>query len=227
MANSVVDIYNLALSAIGTRSDVAAVDEGSPEANACNLWYEVTLNALLRAAPWSFATAYERLALLSTRDWTLDWGTADPPPAWGYEFAAPSTMVRPRYLTTFERFDLSMRGTTHSIVTNSVEPILCFTKRQPLVSMWDDQFVSAMANGLGAAIAMKVSGKVNRARSALQIANDLIEQARLSDANQSSPQTYDAMPSWFAIRGASGDALAPGTYIYPYGPILSIPSLGT
>ena len=225
MASSVVEIYNLACSAgPGTRTSITAVDEGSREAEVCTLWYDTTLEAVLRAAPWTSTTAYERLALLYERDFAVDWTSAMPPPEWGFEYASPANMIRPRYLTSFERFDLSIRDTTHTIVTNVDSALLCYTKKQTLVSMWDASLTMAMTYALGANITMGLTGKLSRARSALEAANDMISQARVAAANEREVGLYETLPSWLAIRGAP-QGQAP-QYIYPPGPLLSLSNVG-
>lgn len=222
MANSVVDIYNLALSSIGAGSTVSDVEEDSQEAEVCNIWYEPTRKAVLRAAPWSSCTAFKRLALLASRDFSLDWTEADPAPLWAYEYAAPADMIRPRYFeNSFARFDLGIRDTTHVIVTNEQTPVLAYTKDQTLPSLWDDHLTVAIANALGANICLKLTGKIARSRSALEIANGLIRDARATLANESAPPTYDFVPSWMGSRGATV-GVAQAQYFYPFGPMLSV-----
>jgi hypothetical protein len=52
-----VDICNLALSRLGERANVSAIDppEGSPEAEHCARFYPIARDGLLEAHPWTFA----------------------------------------------------------------------------------------------------------------------------------------------------------------------------
>ena len=52
---SVVDICNLALLRIGTRSTITSLSDGSTEANACALLYPVFLDQLFNSYDWKFA----------------------------------------------------------------------------------------------------------------------------------------------------------------------------
>lgn len=223
MANSVVEIYNLALSAIGTRGKVEAVDEVSPEAEECTLWYETTRDVVFQAAPWNCATAFQQLAAVAVRDFAADWSPAAPPPEFAFEYALPGDCIRPRYLTTFEPFTLASRGSSVTLVTNAQNPILCYTAQRPIVAMWDPQLALAIAKGLGASIAMGLHGKIGRAQAALQEANELIAAARVTNSN-SIEIGYDFMPSWFQARGLTVGLSTP-SYIYPNGGLLSVPAL--
>lgn len=219
-AYSVVDIYNLACSQVPTRSDVGSVDEDSVEADACNLWYEPTVRSILRAAPWPFATGYSRLAVVFERDYSLDWDfDTSPPPDWRFEYAMPAGLLRPRFLSSFERFDLSSRGSSNTLITNAEQAILAYTRDELGVNMWDEHFTLAVVKALAANITLKLSGKTNRARNNLEEANDIIRQARASAANDADLGRYDSSPSWFAVRGVV--AANPVKYVFPDGPLLS------
>lgn len=221
MANSAVDIWNLALSAVGTRSTVAAENEVSREAEICKLWYEPTVKAVLRAAPWPAAVAHSRLALLNTRDWNAVWTSAAPPPDWTYEYASPSDLLRPRYLHSYAKFDVGVRNTTRTIITNEVNAVLSYTRFNPQVQMWDDQLILAITHALAANISMPLHGKTSRAQMMIESANGLIAQARTTVANEKETGIPEAVPAWLAIRGVSAP-LVSAQYIYPDGPLLSL-----
>lgn len=224
MVSQVVDIFNLACSQF-TRSSILSVNEKSREAELCSLWYDPTLKSVLRAAPWNFATAVKRLDLLATRDFNLAWASADPMPEWTYEYQLPSDLIRPRYLTSYGRFDLGTRGSTSVLYTNEPLATLVYTKEQPLIHLWDDSFVTAMARALGANVVLGLTGKVGKAKNELEMANQLIGQARADTSNEKEVAMYDSTPSWFAVRGLSMNPLQP-QYIFPNGPLLSLPNVG-
>lgn len=98
-----VDVTNRALQAIGTRSTIAAMDEGSNEANNASLCYDTTRQELIQAAPWNFCTATITLSQLKAAPGTVENPTVSglnwqqptqPPPGWLYEYAYPQDCLR-------------------------------------------------------------------------------------------------------------------------------------
>lgn len=100
------DIANRALSAIGTRSQIASLSENSNEARNANLLLEPLRDELLRLAPWNCATNYNNLALICAAPGTPEnatqgqstWQKGIPPPPWAYEYAYPSDCLRPLWI---------------------------------------------------------------------------------------------------------------------------------
>ena len=80
---SVVGICNIALSNIGDEN-ISSLTENNDRARACNLRYEDTRDAVLRAHPWNAATT--RVELAASTD----------TPVWGftYKYALPSDCLR-------------------------------------------------------------------------------------------------------------------------------------
>ncbi len=103
---SVTDIANRALSAIGTRSQIASLDEISTEAKNCNLLIIPCRDELLRMAPWNCATNFNSLALICAAPGTPEnpatgqnvWTKGIPAPPWAYEYAYPSDCIRPLWI---------------------------------------------------------------------------------------------------------------------------------
>jgi len=103
---SQVDIANQALSLIGTRSQIASLDEQSNEALAVNKWIDTCRRRLLRMAPWNSAKNFNVLALIAAAPGTpenpsggtVTWQKGQPPPPWSYEYAYPADCVRPIYI---------------------------------------------------------------------------------------------------------------------------------
>lgn len=98
------DLINRSLQAIGTRSTIASISEGSNEANNAALCYDATRKELIRAAPWNFCTATKVLTLVKSAPGTPEnqtspttWDAAtQPPPGWSYEYAYPADCLRAR-----------------------------------------------------------------------------------------------------------------------------------
>lgn len=100
------DIANRSLSSIGTRSQIASLNEDSNEARQCNLLLEPLRDELLRMAPWNCATNFGNLALICAAPGTpenptagtLTWEKGQPPPPWSYEYAYPADCLRPLWV---------------------------------------------------------------------------------------------------------------------------------
>jgi len=99
---SFVDIANRALGLVGTRSQIAALNEGSNESISASKWIDTTRRDVLRMAPWVSSRNYNTLTLISAAPGTPEnpsagttlWQKGQPPPPWSYEYAYPSDCVR-------------------------------------------------------------------------------------------------------------------------------------
>lgn len=87
MANTVVDISNLALSRIGDRATVTSISppEGSAQADHCARFWPMARDTALEAKPWRFAAARAELTL-------TDYPTAN----WSYAYFLPSDCLLAR-----------------------------------------------------------------------------------------------------------------------------------
>lgn len=91
---SIVSLCNRALAAIGTRSTIAALNEGSNEAIQCSLLYEPVRDQILGACEWGFANRTATLALLKEAVPGAVWTSASPPPPWQFSYSYPNDAVR-------------------------------------------------------------------------------------------------------------------------------------
>lgn len=218
--SSQVQLYNLALNAIGDRSNISSPTEVSRQAEVCDLWYTVVRDQILAAAPWPEATKMDYLALLSEVDDDDAWVATEPRPGYSYVYSMPSDALRPRYMSDFSSFLISHYGDNKRAVhSNTPQAILAYTQRLETISLWDPELQMAMVYGLAAHICMPLSGKPARAKMLADKANELILNARIGAANVSAEQ-HEAVPDWIAARGYS----FPTTqhYIYPHGPLLTL-----
>src|SRR5688572_22179934 len=227
MASSEIQIYNRALNAIGSRDDVNSVTEESREAEVCRLWFGTARDIVLRAAPWSVGRSHARLALLAQRDDTLVWAGTDPTPGFAFAYAAPSDMLIPRYLTSYERFTLGVYNDGSvdqlALMANSESPILSYTKQQTTIGLWDVQLEQAVTFALAAYICMPLTGKPARAKLLADQANNILLDARIADAN-SEQNTLETIPDWIAARGYAG-SYPSARYFYPNGPMVAYSEL--
>jgi hypothetical protein len=103
---SEVDVANRALSLIGTRSQIASLDEDSNEARNVKLVFDAQRDELLRMAPWNCAMNFTNLSLICAAPGTPEnpsagtnvWQKGIPPPPWSYEYAFPSDCLRCVYI---------------------------------------------------------------------------------------------------------------------------------
>lgn len=227
MAQSLVTLFNLALSAVGTRSIVSSASENSREAEICNLWYPTIRDNVLKAAPWPTARTMARLSLLAERDFTEVWAQGDPQNPWTFAYAAPTDMLHPQFLENYYPFELGVRRTMVGditvnqkvILTDVAEAGILYTYQGTDLSLWESDLFLAIAMGLASAVAMPLHGKPKNAEFALMQANKAIMDARVNAANQAMTR-QDHIPDWLAARGVASLA-NPSGFIFPSGPLLS------
>ena len=112
-----VDIVNLALQSLGTRTTVTSTElvaNGSNEAIQANICYDVVRQDLLRMAPWGCGFNTAILNLITAAQGTPEntspatplWLKGQPAPPWAYEYQYPVDCLRacwivPQYATGF------------------------------------------------------------------------------------------------------------------------------
>lgn len=214
-------LYNLALNAVGARSNIASPTENSREAQVCELWYSVVRDAVLAASPWPELTKLASLTLLDERDMEEDWVATNARPGYTFVYELPSDLVRPQYLTNFDRFLLtSYTDDARVLATNTEDAILAYTAGDVAFSAWSSTLSMAMVYGLAAHITLPLTGKASRSKLLADQANNLLWQARETAAN-SSNETFDHVPDWIAARGYA-DATVNAGYVYPMGQLLTV-----
>lgn len=225
MITDEVSIYNLALNAVGTRSNVALPSEKSREAEVCRLWFGPVRDRVLRAAPWASTRAWQRLALLKERDSDEAWVATDPEPGFLFAYGVPSDMLAPRFLAGYQRFSMSSYpGNKLAIMTNVEDALLTYTRRQEVIGLWDTALQMAIVYALAAHIAMPLHGKSQRAKNALEQANEFILAAREENANNDM-SVVESIPSWILVRGFSGE-ISDTRYFYPFGNLFTAGEIG-
>ena len=236
---STVQIANLALDAIGARATIANFQETSAEARLLARQYDQALEDVLAAAHWNFARKQAALTLL--KDGSLS-PPDDVPAPWVYEYAYPSDCVAARYVMPSLQSDPNVVGTGAApfaaaspvrfiistdedsngnaikvILTNQPAAVLVYTSRVTNSQLYDGPFVRALANYLGALIAIPLSGDKALARSAFQVADATTKSARASNGNEGGPTVIDVVPDWIAARGYQSD-MGQGSNAYVMSP---------
>lgn len=218
MITTELQVYNLALSAIGTRSSITSGTDGR-EGELCSLWYPQVRDQVLKAAPWSSARASSRLSVQAERDTDEDWVTGDPEATYAFAYNLPSDFLYPRHLATYQRFQLGVLNNVRVLFSNEEDTILIYTKQETRPHLWDHDLAMAIVWGLAAAICVPLNGKSSRMKEMLALADDAILKAKVMEANADHWEA-EAMPEWLTARGAANPGY-PNRYVFPAGPALS------
>lgn len=222
-----VDICNMALSAVGTRSTIASLREASTEAEQCAIHFMPVLKGLLRAHLWGFAKRQIPLALLLAASGTQENPNSTPPfppSPWSYEYAYPADCVRIRSIippvdvSPYPSGVVIKPGTLPSapfgigidsdqagnpvkvIVTNQQRAILNYTMRVDDPNLWETDFTEAFVNLLAARLCGPLTGDKTLAAALMQAAKDQILIARCTDGTET-PVNPSHIPDWIQDRG--------------------------
>lgn len=232
-----VDVCNMALDAIGTRSTIASLTEASPEAAAVSRHYDNARRAVLRACHWNFARKQAPLSLLldSTQGQTV-------PVPWAYEYAYPQDCLLARYVMPIFQAadnasvpgasvlpvvpawlgppvrwlmaqDLDPNGTPINVVlTDQPQAVMVYTVDTPSTALWDDLFTDALANYLGARICPALTGDKDQQKIVFEIARQKVAQANAINGNEGI-RVQEIQPDWLRVRGYASD------WAWPEGPM--------
>lgn len=177
-------IANMALDSIGSKSSIASLNEASPEAKACKLWYGMSRRQALEAYNWSFAR--RRVTLASHSD-------DAPELRWNFRYQYPADCIKAREIenplgpdadAVPFTIELSEDASVKTILTDLDDAILIYTADiddTPLFSMF---FVDTLSALLAARIAIKITGKRTLKGDMIQQYNSLLRMAPAHDANE-------------------------------------------
>jgi len=191
--SSAVDICNLALSHIGHRATVAAIDppEASAEAQLCAQFYPIARNRTLEAYDWSFTRVRTSPAALTNTN-----------PTWAFCYARPSDAVRILRLLPPESVDEtpeqafveeSLADGTQVIYSNMEDAVVVYTRIVVDPAKFAPLCVTAIALQLGSMLAGPIiKGREGRAvaQSLAQAAANELAMAKASNANASHGHPY-------------------------------------
>lgn len=177
-------IANAALEQIGAKSGIQSLTENSPEARACNFWFDFCRVHVLEAYNWGFAR--KRLALAASSD--------DPPEGiWSYRYQYPVDCVKAREIENslgptadaipFE-IEQTSDGSAKTIVTNQEEATLIYTRNVEETSLFSAHFIDTLAAQLASRIALKLTGKRTIRDDMLKLYSQLLLAAPAHDANE-------------------------------------------
>lgn len=157
MAESSVEICNLAISHLGSSKEITSLTERSNEAAACSRFYETALKATLRDFPWPFATRFAALALVEE----------DPNDEWAYSYRYPSGCLKFRRILSGSRTDTNSTRVPYKIASDdSGKLVYCDTEDAECEytvyiddpTLYPDDFVIAFSLKLSTFIAPRITG---------------------------------------------------------------------
>lgn len=196
MATTDVDICNRALSRLGTRATISALDENSAEARTASIWYAATRDVLLRSHDWNFA---RRRVVLAEQ------GAA--PTGWIFRYALPVDCVRLLRLASATpdrasvRFEVAGDATSRFVLCDEPAAEAVYTARVDDPNLYDAGFASALVDQLAAHIAYPITQKTEMAVRLAQMARAALADAMAADVNEADAAAGDRIPDWIAARG--------------------------
>lgn len=184
MALSEVQICNMALSHIGSRSKIESLTEASTEAWQCNQWYEFSRLQALEMYNWNFAK--KRLALTAHSE-------APPEAVWGFRYAYPTDCAVARELENplgpdadavpFQ-VEMASDGESRSILTNLEDAVLIYTFKLTNPNFYTSFFVLLLSWVIASNIGFSITGKQSVVDRALGNVLNLQVMAPAMNANE-------------------------------------------
>lgn len=196
MATTDVDICNRALSRLGTRATIAALDENSTEARTAAIWYAATRDTLLRAHDWNFARRRVFLA-----------GQGAAPAGWRFRYALPTDCIRLLRIAPAAseagavRFEVAGDAAGRFVLCDEPAAEAVYTARVDDPNLYDAGFAAALVDQLAAHIAYPITQKTETAVRLAQLARAALAEAMAADANEAAAASGDRVPDWIAARG--------------------------
>ena len=191
-------VCNVALLDVGQRQIIDDLEEGTPQAEACNALFGPLRNELLAKAAWKFAL--RRAVLVDSGETRDEWGMA-------YEW--PSDCLRPVRIVNLNQqpsnddivFDVELNdtGNRRLILTDLTPATLIYVAEIRNVGLWDDLFCKAVAAELAVRLARALPVKPALGRDlAGDARNALLEALAYNDNVVVKPRRADA--EWIADR---------------------------
>jgi hypothetical protein len=172
MPTTEADIVNRSLELIDSQTTITSLTDGTPAANAAQIYFTPTVNLVLRELDPAFA---RRTSVLS-----LAVGALAPGP-WVYEYVYPAECVRLRQVCPklYDRtdppqvlfqvaFDVVLGTPTKVILANTQFALAVYTTTAATLDQWDPAFAEAVARRLANPLALSLSGRPDLARELLE-----------------------------------------------------------
>lgn len=197
---SKIDIWNLALSNIGHKANIADPDEATAEANHCRRFYPIALGITLERFAWGFATRRVSLAEVT-----------NPVNHWMFAYALPNLCIAPRAVLLPESTDDSKEQDfavesdddgNAILYTNVEDAVLKYTTLVDDTTKFTPLFVTALSFDLAAMLAGPIPKDLKTKKGMVDMAiyyTGLAEAANANASTQSSGYA-DFVPSHLAAR---------------------------
>ncbi len=191
MAFSDVQAVNAALEEIVAQTQITALNDGSPAANAANVVYVPVVQLVLRELDPDFARFTAALTLS---------GAVTPVPPWAFEYLYPADCIRlrqvrpplsgagslsdpndPKPIPANVAFDTISAQATKVILTNQQNALAVYTSSSVTPAQWDSAFFDAVVRRLANPLALALSGRPDLATESLQQAGAAAQAAEAVD----------------------------------------------
>lgn len=184
-------IANLALSHVG-HGPITLFTDQTEEGSQVRTWYAQTRRIVLEAYDWNFARKREKVALHSD---TISETSTDPlAGVWGFRYQYPSdalvirkmqnSMSPPGDSPPFE-IEMSLDGTSKSIVTDVEDAVAVYTWDQESPAMFSGVFILTFSHLLASHMAFALTRKTSIETKHLKIYQGLLPSAQAQSANES------------------------------------------
>jgi hypothetical protein len=222
--SSILELYNIALGASGSRGKLNSVNDQTREAELCNLFYIPTRDKVFAAANWQNLRTTARLALIAERDLGDAWVDGDPSPNWTKAYAVPEGMVRPRFLSAYENFSLELLNGELTIQTHSTDAILVYTVKVDDPNIWDNALYTLIAYTLAMEICYPLTGDPSAYRICMDKWQRHYVESMTFYANIDQDEILEVVPPWIAARDGGFSLIEGQRFIYPVTPISYAPN---
>jgi hypothetical protein len=213
MANTEVDICNIALSRVRAKS-IGSLTEQSAQAEQCRIFYPEARNLVLSLVDWPFNKATITMAQKTTT-----------PAEWAFAYAYPTDCLRVRYvlptgsglidnyrgyddrLTQYDQiqvaFDVQLdENGDQVIVTNYDQARLVYSKRVSDVRLFGQMVTEMIAYRLAMDLAIQLGGDSGQRYQSTAQANfeSMKQEAEAKYLNQALPRQKQALPRSVSAR---------------------------
>ena len=182
MSKTKLDICNMALAILG-QDYMSSLQEENQRAVLCNQFYDIVRQQILRAHDWSWARAKDKLTLIREEEDGPEYSTMV------YSKPAACLFVIRVYNEGFHRwlddreFKLEYDKTTANEVirTRMQDAYVEYVKDVEDTSIFDSNFIAALAGLLAHEIAMSLTGSTNLSQLAMQKYQLALDNARYTN----------------------------------------------
>lgn len=210
---SEVTIARMALSHLGTRTQIEDFDEDSTEAGEIRIWYEHSRLETLEKFDWSFA----RKRIVAAQDGDEPPETTDGSDIWAYRYQYPSDCVKVRQIQNPSSrdndaipFEIETNSSgVKTVITNEPDAVLVYTRNAENADQFSATFVTALSYLIAARICVAITGDDSKRNSLFELWRIEGEAAEAADANEEvSHPPRDA--DWIRAMHGDGFDVVPG-----------------